>query len=88
MFKYTTCPDEHYKQMILQANPEFTLAKEGCMRYVVFSPDNPSPKTLTMEDYDHVMKSGCLFARKFDVNIDREIVMNVSHRVMNRKFKK
>ncbi len=77
MFKYSTCPDEHYKQMILQANPKFSFAKEGCMRYVVFSSDNPSPKTLTMADYNHVMKSGCLFARKFDIKVDLEILSRI-----------
>lgn len=81
MFKYTTCPDEHYKQMILSANPKFLFAKEGCMRYVVFSPDNPSPKTLTMDDYGNIMKSGCLFARKFDVNVDRNIINIVINRI-------
>lgn len=82
MFKYTTCPDEHYKQMILSANPEFTFAKEGCMRYVVFSPDNPSPKTLTMDDYDDIMKSGCLFARKFDVNKDAGVINKIINNVL------
>ena len=78
MFKFTTCPDEHYKQMILSANPKFKFAKEGCMRYVVFSPDNPSPKTLTMEDYENVMKSECLFARKFDMKVDGEILKQIA----------
>ena len=81
MFTYTTCPDEHYKQMILSANPTFTFAREGCMRYVVFSPDNPSPKTLTMDDYEKVMKSGCLFARKFDICKDKEIVNKIINKI-------
>lgn len=82
MFKYTTCPDEHYKQMILQNNPKFTFAQEGCMRYVVFSPNNPSPKILTMEDYDNVMKSGCLFARKFDLYKDAEVVDKIINKIL------
>lgn len=81
MFKYSTCPDEHYKQMILQANPKFSFAKEGCMRYFVFSPVNPSPKTLTMEDYENVMKSGCLFARKFDFKVDKEVINKIINKI-------
>ena len=77
IFKFTTSPDEHYKQMILSANPKFTFAKEGCMRYVVFTPDNPSPKTLAMADYGNIMKSGCLFARKFDLNVDKAVIEKI-----------
>lgn len=82
VFKYTTSPDEHYKQMILSANPKFTFAKEGCMRYVVFSPDNPSPKTLTMDDYENVIQSGCLFARKFDINVDKDVINKIINKIL------
>lgn len=76
MFKYTTCCDEHYKQMILMAKG-FVFAKEGCMRYVLFTSDNPSPKVLTMDDFDTMQASGCLFARKFDIHIDENVVDKV-----------
>lgn len=39
-----------------------------------FSAHLPSPKTLTIEDYDRIVDSGCLFARKFDINKDRAVV--------------
>ena len=79
IFQYTTSSDELYKQMILNANPGFVFssAEEGNMRYVDFSAHLPSPKTLTMEDYDQIMKSGCLFARKFDINKDRKVVEKI-----------
>lgn len=76
IFRYSTSSDELYKQMILNNQPEFTFSspKEGNLRYVDFSAHLPSPKTLTMEDYDKIMDSGCLFARKFDVNKDKSVV--------------
>ena len=79
VFQYTTSSDELYKQMILNANPEFVFSpdEEGNMRYVDFSAHLPSPKTLTMEDYDRIMKSGRLFARKFDINKDRQVVEKI-----------
>ncbi len=79
IFQYSTSSDELYKQMILNACPEFvfSLAKEGNMRYVDFSAHLPSPKTLTMEDYDKIMSSDCLFARKFDINKDRQVVEKI-----------
>lgn len=79
IFKYTTSSDELYKQMILNANPEFVFSptEEGNMRYVDFSAHLSSPKTLTMEDYDQIMKSDCLFARKFDINKDKQVVVKI-----------
>lgn len=74
MFEFTTCPDEHYKQMILSANPRFKFAKEGNLRYVDFFSGKPSPKTLTIEDYDAIMQSHCVFARKFDERIDGKVI--------------
>lgn len=74
MFKHTTCCDEHYKQMILLSANNFKFNDKGCLRYIVFTKGNPSPKTLTMADYDNIMSSGCLFARKFDVNVDKEVI--------------
>lgn len=81
IFTNSTSCDELYKQMILLANPSFAFAKEGNLRYVDFSSQQPSPKTLRMEDYDKIMRSGCLFARKFDVNVDKEIVSEISKQI-------
>lgn len=74
MFEHTTCCDEHYKQMILLSEGKFKFSEKGCLRYIVFSKGNPSPKALTMADYDNIMSSGCLFARKFDVNVDVNVI--------------
>lgn len=83
IFRYSTSSDELYKQMILNNEPDFRFssAKEGNLRYVDFSAHQPSPKTLTMADYDKIMASGCLFARKFDVNKDRAVVERILSRL-------
>lgn len=76
IFRYSTSSDELYKQMILnnQSGFNFSSGEEGNLRYVDFSAHLPSPKTLTIEDYDRIVDSGCLFARKFDINKDRAVV--------------
>ena len=76
MFRYTTSSDELYKQMILQAG-NFSFAKEGRMRYVVFNHKAPSPKILTMADFDAISSSGCIFARKFNLKVDKNIINKV-----------
>ncbi len=77
IFIHSTSSDELYKQMILLANSTIIFAKEGNLRYVDFSSQKPSPKMLLMEDYDKIMSSNCVFARKFDINVDKEIVEKI-----------
>lgn len=67
MFEKTTCSDELYKQMILTAAEKpFRFAKEGSLRFVRFEHRKASPRTLSMSDYEEIISSGCLFARKFE----------------------
>ena len=80
-FLYTTCSDEHYKQMILLSAGNFEFAKEGCLRYVDFSEHKPSPRTLTVDDFDAIMSSHCLFARKFDERLDSDVINLVVKKV-------
>ena len=81
IFEYTTSSDGLYKQMILYSNPAFKIASEGALRYVDFSEKKPSPKILRMEDFDKIMGSGCLFARKFDENVDKEVIDKILDKI-------
>ena len=66
MFEKTTCSDELYKQMILAASKvPFRFAREGNLRYVRFEHRKASPRILSMNDYEGIIRSGCVFARKF-----------------------
>ena len=75
-FVHSTCCDELYKQMVLESSGLFTFAcaEDDCLRYVDFSQHLPSPKVLLIEDYEKIKSSNCLFARKFDINIDFQII--------------
>lgn len=71
MFTHTTCSDTHYKQMILYSSTQkFIFSDLGSLRYIIFDEPAPSPITLSMMNYDEMMKSGCLFARKFNEHSD------------------
>lgn len=70
-FKHTLCSDEIYAQTII-GNSDFVNRiykyESGnpyieCLRYAKFN--GSSPFVLEIKDYDSIMKSGCLFARKF-----------------------
>ena len=79
-FTYSTSCDELYKQMILSSNPSFIFSSplEKDLRYVKFN-HQPSPKILTIEDYDALLHSNRLFARKFDLNVDKAIVYKITN---------
>lgn len=81
IFTHSTSCDELYKQMILSSNSSFVFAKEGNLRYVDFSQKKPSPKTLLISDYEKMMKSNCLFARKFDLKVDKAIVDKIKEEI-------
>lgn len=81
MFLYSTSSDELYKQMILYTSGKFKISNLGPLRYILFTSASPSPKILTMSDYDDMMKSDCLFARKFDERIDDKVITKILNRI-------
>lgn len=71
MFEKTTCSDTLYKQMILaSAEVPFKYAKEGNLRYYRFEDGKASPRIVSVKDYDEIINSGCLFARKFELGTE------------------
>lgn len=79
MYANTLCCDEIYKQTLLRNNSfaaysydsDFT---KSILRYICFPKGKANPKVLTIEDYDNIMSSGALFARKFDERVDSEVI--------------
>ena len=73
-FNYTWGSDEFYFQSIL-LNSEFKdNCVNDCLRYLVW--DGGAPFNLKMKDYDNIKNNinNNLFARKFDENIDNDII--------------
>lgn len=73
-FKYVHCPDEIYFQTIL-LNSEFKdRIVNNNMRYIDWSEKMANPKKLIISDYEAIVNSGSLFARKFNLEEDKEIL--------------
>lgn len=82
-YKYTYCCDEIFIQTLL-INSEF---KENlylptydnnyaqCQRYIDWTRGNPY--TFRKEDFEDLMKSNYMFARKFDYKLDSEIIEKI-----------
>lgn len=83
------CADEIFLQTILFDSPfmqsrHFVGYGDECaatMRYVDWSAGGRSPRTLTSADYDMLMDSGLLFARKFDETVDDDVIKRIAEAV-------
>lgn len=85
-YKFTSCADELYKHTVLRESGVkfYSLDKDyvkSCLRYIDFSDHKPNPKVFTINDYEKLMDSGALFARKFDENIDKAIIEKIASEI-------
>lgn len=65
-FCHTFCSDEHYIQTCLARAGYADAVTGDSARYICWpAPAAPSPRLLLRADWDAVLASGCLFARKF-----------------------
>ena len=73
MFRYAACPDEHFIHTIAY-NSKFkqNISYYTCKREIDW--DRGKPYVYRLEDYDLLIDSENLFARKFDVGIDVNII--------------
>ena len=55
----------------------------ACMRYIDWN--RGKPYTWLADDFNELINSNYLFARKFDCNIDNNIIMLISDYIRNNK---
>jgi hypothetical protein len=70
-FKWTRCADEIFYQTILKQLEGIEIQNEN-LRYVEWE-NGEHPKILRQADYEKIIQSGKLFARKIDCNVDADI---------------
>lgn len=73
LFKHSLCPDECFFQTLVMNSP-FANTTKPYLHYIKWEKGKSSPKTLTTIDYEELKKAEKLIARKFDINIDAEII--------------
>ena len=74
-FRYTLCADELFLQTMLIHSPQVNRIKDENLRCIDWRRGNPY--TFRLEDYDMLMNSNKLFARKFDINVDESIIYKI-----------
>lgn len=74
-FKNTLCCDEVFLHTVVYNSNLFKNVERQNYRFVVWGQEGDnSPLFLTMDYYSKLKNSNCFFARKFSVNIDKDII--------------
>jgi hypothetical protein len=71
---FTWAPDELLIPSIIMNSPFRDKIVNDNRRYIDWSQGGANPKILTVEDFDSLMNSSKLLARKFDVKVDARIL--------------
>ena len=80
--KYSWGTDEFAFATIVMNSPFKTHTINNNLRYIDWSEGNSHPKLLLLEDYDAIISSDMLFARKFDTSIDINILNKIDKNIM------
>lgn len=73
LFKHSLCPDECFFQTLIMNSPyaNFVLPY---LHFIKWEHGASSPKILTINDFEDLKDSKKLIARKFDIDVDSEII--------------
>lgn len=87
-FQYAWAPDEIIFQTILGSaeNRKKTIVHDNDLRYVEWDrPTPPYPAILKTSDLPALETSDKLFARKFDIDVDSEILDLIDNRILSKR---
>jgi hypothetical protein len=73
-FKYTFGSDEFIYQTVIMNSAYKDAVVNNNYRYVDWSEGGFRPKFLVTEDFDKLIKTDCMFARKFNIDLDEHIL--------------
>lgn len=86
-FKYTFIPDELFFQTLILNSPFKANAINDDLRYADWENPNPNvPATLLKDDFPKLKASSKLFARKFDLTRDQEILEQIDEQLLEVSF--
>jgi hypothetical protein len=83
-FKYVDIPDEMFFQTIILNSPFKESVINDNLVYIDWENPNPSyPRTFVKTDFEILVSSSKLFARKFDVSRDADILDMIDQKILN-----
>lgn len=87
-FRMTHCSDEVYKQYIIwNSTLRDWISPDGNLRYIDFGRGNgKNPYVFQSDDYETLISSDMLFARKFTTAKSKDLVEKLMNHIMHPKF--
>jgi hypothetical protein len=82
-FKFSWGPDEFLFNTIIMHSDFRHEVINNNYRYIDWSAGGSSPKVLTVNDFEQLRQSGCFFARKFDLDIDAQILKLIDNNLLS-----
>ncbi|MDR2977513.1 MAG: beta-1,6-N-acetylglucosaminyltransferase [Streptococcaceae bacterium] len=79
-YKYTLCSDELFFQTTIKMVKGVQIVNDS-LRYVNWSDGPERPRIMREEDFCKITGCECLFARKFDQNVDDKIIEEIYQRI-------
>ena len=76
------CPDESFFHTLVKMSP-YKDEIEDYLHYVDWSEGKSSPRTFKSSDYEAIIHSGKLMARKFDTNVDGDVLKLLLNRCLD-----
>lgn len=76
-FKHSLCPDECFFQTLVMNSP-FRKNVKPNLHYIKWVEGKNSPEILKEHDFKDIISSSKLIARKFDIDIDKEIIKKLN----------
>ncbi len=83
--KYSRATDEIWSQTILMNSPLKKHVINYDLRYIDWTSGPDYPRTLNITDFKKIMASDALFARKFNLKKDDEIIFKILRTISNKK---
>lgn len=80
-FENSFIPDELFFQTAIMNSRFSAYVKNNNYRFINWTDGPNYPKIFTSQDYDQIMSSEKLFARKFDLSLDAEIIDRISREI-------
>lgn len=75
--KYTWGADEFFYATVLMNSPYRSTIVNDNLRLIKWKEGSANPVILKQKDLSHIISSNKLFARKFDINVDAEVLGDV-----------
>lgn len=82
-YKYTICADEHFFQTLILNSPFEKTVINNTLREIHWD-GGPNPRVYTIKDYDLLCNSLSLFARKFDLAVDDEVIKRLYEKILKK----